>query len=617
MNISDLIMYSGHLGNTQKIYSKSSQLLHSLVNATFMTVIIVVLTLISEHIIHIDVTQATSINQGISQQPITDMTLLMPKLCQNQSVICEGSFCIPGIRRCVCDLRMPVQFDKFCLKQVDIQTKCFVTSQCNHTVKDSVCIDLNSNAILDVESSRFKLDQWQQLNELRQLSQQSIPNSQGPSLGSKQTRETIESTGSNMLSGFTFEEDLNNVPLVDLRDGIVSAVHRNSPYEINYNTPELLHQNHTRRRTNFMLETSTTKSVHDLSNHQSNQIPKSSSIQEESQTTTQQPVVTQDITMTKSTDKKNDDSTTATTKISSISVSPITETPNSNSPTTGFSRSQPVQQTTSVSIISSVSPPSIDLSNRKMVTKSANWPPGICSCPFGFMFDSMLRKCLALSLIDSHCTTDPDCKQIQSTHCLKETKKCVCDEPLVWNSKELACMRTPGLLNSKNNIIAPKNQDESPDTSNTIDTSFLLPSTTGSLLDYASISLVLFLIFVIIGSLIIMELSVKCFSGSNSSALISPRRQQQHNEQKKHKQQTQSSLDGTLTMSRSPYATLRRPPDHTPNSQSSNFTQATRGRILNYDFEQDSMKTEPLNNQQSTISNNVSNAMKITFLFLI
>lgn len=524
---------------------------------------------------------ATSINYGINQQPITDISQLMPKLCQNQTMICEGSFCIPGVRKCVCDLRMPVQFGRFCLRQIDIETKCFVTSQCNHTIRDAVCIDINSNAILDAESSKIKLDHWQQLNELRQLSQPTLSKDQLP------TRQAhpFTTTESSQKSMFLFDSNNNNNNFdgfnFEARDDVIISNARNSPYEINYNTPELLSQNHTRRRTNNSDRSSlansilnTPPSVYNPSkdtNLEEKSISDRNNIPEVNPSSTTSATTTSTTRSTSSAELSSSSSSQAVSERASINdnveSSPSTIEHDSNrrsqqeSSSSGRSDDTRSISTTTVSYS--------DLTSRKkMIIKSPNWPPGICSCPHGFMFDSMLRKCLTLSLADSHCQVDSDCKQVSMTHCSTESKRCDCDEPLVWNQTELACVRPKAPVVTENSTSKKENVGFFDNLLSPLILAKLLP-------DYTMI-LLFFVIMVIISTLIILKLTVKCFS-SSSSALISPKN-------KKKKPAPANNLNP-----RSPYATLRRP-DHKPSSQLSNFTQATRGRILNYDFESDSPK---------------------------
>lgn len=529
---------------------------------------------------------ATSINYGIVQQPITDVSQLMPKLCQNQTTICEGSFCIPNVRKCVCDLRMPVQFGRFCLRQVDIETKCFVTNQCNHTVRDAVCIDINSNAILDTESSKFKLDQWQQLNELRQLSQSAVSRD-----APKQLTQATSSQSKPMF--FIEDRNFNSLDIEARGDVIVSNV-RNSPYEININTPELLLQNHTRRRTNT--------SDRALTNLLNSVTPANFNQKEVSQINEKplQIISTADSNPPTTSIIINELRTTAR----SLGAESFSTNTQPTSPEITTSTHQPTTEVSSKdskSITSTVG--YNDLSSRKkMIIKTPNWPPGICLCPFGYMFDSMLRRCLALSLDDSHCQVDTDCKQIISAHCSNDSKRCECDEPLVWNQKELACVRAKP-------TVKPEYPNSKKEAGSLVE-NLLPPVVLAKLFPDYSILLLIFVIIVIIGTLILLKMTVKCFS-SNSSALISPKN--------KKKKPTSSNLPP-----RSPYATLRRP-DHKPNSQLSNFTQATRGRILNYDFEQENADDEqspqpPVNNSQKLNSertntirlnnNNNSNSQK-------
>lgn len=523
---------------------------------------------------------ATSINYGISQQPITDINQLMPRLCQNQTMICEGSFCIPGIRKCVCDLRMPVQFGRFCLRQVDIETKCFVTNQCNHTIKDAVCIDSNSNAILDAESSKFKLDQWQQLNELRQLSQSTLSKEQVP------TRQThlFTSTESSQKSMFLFDGNNNNNNFdgfnFEARDDVIINNARNSPYEINYNTPELLSQNHTRRRTNNSDRSASTNSIltvpissYNLSNDtrldDKSVLIRNNISETNPLSSTRASTIS---TITSPTDSSSTMSSSQTTSeeasISNNFESSLLTTEQGTNGRSGqdpYTSTRPETTGTVSTTTSSTTLSYSDLTSRKkMVIKSPNWPPGICSCPVGYMFDSMLRKCLTLSLADSHCQVDSDCKQVSMTHCSIESKRCNCDEPLVWNQTELACVRPKVPIKTENSTVKKEGFFEN----------LLSPLILAKLLPDYTMMLLFFVIMVIISTLIILKLTVKCFS-SSSSALISP----------KKKKPTQA---GNLNP-RSPYATLRRP-DHKPSSQLSNFTQATRGRILNYDFESENPK---------------------------
>lgn len=503
------------------------------------------------------VIQATSINYGISQQPITDVSMLVPVLCQYQSVICEGSFCIPGVKKCVCDLRQPVQVGRFCLRQVDLETKCFATSQCNHTIKDAVCVDTNSNLILDVESSKFKLEQWQHLNELRQASQLAVFSSSNQDVSSQQkSRINTYVTARPMYLVESVREDLS----FEAKDDVIMSNARNSPYEINYYTPELLQQNHTRRKTN-----SSERSFNPLSIEFS----------------TPANILNDGLRTNTAGDNyiRSPDSDTGGTGSSMIQSYIAGDTTTGLSIiTTAASRTQ--MSTTESSptssssndlnlLASSTPPPTTSLSNelskKKVVVKAPNWPPGLCSCPPGYMFDSMLRKCLALSLSDSHCMNDNDCRQIRSTHCEKSSKKCECDEPLIWNQTELACVRPRPKM-------AVVTGTEKP--AQTLLLTELFP-------DQTIVLLLIFVVAIIIVTLVIMGLVVKCFS-SNKPTLISPKNA-------KNKKFNQNS------MPRSPYTTLRKA-DNKPNStQLNSFTQATRGRILNYDFEQE----DPMNGSPS------------------
>lgn len=522
---------------------------------------------------------ATSINYGINQQPITDISQLMPKLCQNQTMICEGSFCIPGVRKCVCDLRMPVQFGRFCLRQIDIETKCFVTSQCNHTIRDAVCIDINSNAILDAESSKIKLDHWQQLNELRQSSQPTVSKEQVP------TRQAhpFTTTESSQRSMFLFDSNNNNNNFdgsnFEARDDVIVSNARNSPYEINYNTPELLSQNHTRRRTNNSDRSSLANSILNVPpsgyNPSKDTHSEEKSISDRNNIPEMNPSSTTSATMTSTAGSTSgaefsSSSSSQTSPYDNVELSPSTTEQDTNRRSQQDSSSNGRSGDTGSNSGSTTTTVSYgDLASRKkMIIKSPSWPPGICSCPHGFMFDSMLRKCLTLSLADSHCQVDSDCKQVSMTHCSTESKRCDCDEPLVWNQTELACVRPKAPVITENSTTKKENGSFFDNLISPLILAKLLP-------DYTMI-LLFFVIMVIISTLIILKLTVKCFS-SSSSALISPKN-------KKKKPAPTNNLNP-----RSPYATLRRP-DHKPSSQLSNFTQATRGRILNYDFESDSPK---------------------------
>jgi hypothetical protein len=491
--------------------------------------------------------QTTSINYGISHQPITDVSQLMPSLCQNQSVICEGSFCIPGVRKCVCDLRQPVQIGLFCLRQVDIETKCFATSQCNHTIRDAVCTDINSNTILDADSSKFKLKQWQQLNDLRQASQSAVAKQQQQD--SSKPKQTTASSVSSIKAQMYLADNAHDKLSFQTRDDVIMSNARNSPYEINYYTPELLKQNHTRRNNengdrninmlNLAAGTSSPDEQNDgfRSNIDDNNF-KQTLNKQLIQSMINHDATTQQITTT----TQNAD---ATTKSPTADTTTTIYPPPSSS--TGIdSAFNPTSSTPPTSSLSN------ELSKKKLIVKAPNWPPGVCSCPPGYMFDSMLRKCLAFSLADSRCLVDNDCKQIKMTHCSKDTKKCECDEPLIWNQTDLACVRPKPRMA----VIPDKPAD---------------PLLLGELLPDQTTILFIFVATIIVATLLILGLIVKCFSTSKP-ALISPKNQ-------KNKKSNQNSIP------KSPYATLRKT-DPT-NSQLNSFTQATRGRILNYNFEQD------------------------------
>lgn len=545
--------------------------------------------------------EATSINYGVSQRPITDISQLMPTLCQNQSVICEGSFCIPGLRRCVCDLRLPVQFGRFCLRQVDIETKCFVSNQCNHTIKDAVCIDTNSNTVLDVESSRYKLEQWQQLNELRQASK-SVLSNQEAAVKQRAAASTNSLYFKPMLvRDGRLDEELNSDPSTD----VIISSYRNSPYEINYYTPELLHQNHTRRKTNStngadrMLDPASA-----LGNPQFNtngtQYDGSRATATSADGSSSVPDLANNIIQSVTGAESTTNSLASTTTAARLASEPDAGQGTSQASTTdGFGSSSQRNDlndakpaTTTVASASQTSAPQAgaatttasgggELSKKKMIIKTPNWPPGVCSCPFGYMFDSMLRKCLALSLAESHCQSDNDCRQIRLTHCSSETKKCECDEPLVWNQTELTCQRPRPL--SKGDIQATNQSGREATSAVGFLENLLPPLLLAKLVPDQTMLLMIFVFLVIICTLVLLRLIVKCFSPGNS-ALISPKNS-------KKRKGPAGEADGggninNLLVPKSPYATLRKP-EYKQNTPLANFTQAARGRILNYDFEQD------------------------------
>lgn len=501
---------------------------------------------------------ATSINYGISQQPITDINQLMPRPCQNQSVICEGSFCIPGVKKCVCDLRLPVQISRFCLRQIDIDTKCFATSQCNHTVKDAVCIDINSRAVLDLESTKFKLEQWHQLNELKKSSQSTI-SKDTISIAQQQLNKNRKIVVSRN-SAFLIDQSSHQSDLIaSAQHSVIPASARNSPYEIRYDTPELLQQNHTRRRTNNNDRTEM-ESFLELAGAQSRS---ASARPGDSKVATLATSTALPQTTTQSDNPTSSGSGDSSAKISTSS------TPSSSRPDDESGRDVTATASTSTSTYS-------DVVNRKKITiKTTHWPPGICSCPIGFMFDPMLRKCLALSLADSHCLVDADCKQIVSSHCSLSSRKCECDEPFVWDQQELACTRPKQSVRTEG--TTSEIGDEKRESAGFMD-NLITPLILAKIMPDYTVMLAIFVVLVIVGTLLLLKLTVKCFS-SNSSALISPK-----NKRKKFNQNNPPT--------RSPYATLRRPENAKSASQLSNFTQVTRGRILNYDFEQESPRAE-------------------------
>lgn len=509
--------------------------------------------------------EATSINYGISQQTITDISQLMPRLCQNQTVICEGSFCIPGVRKCVCDLRMPVQVARFCLRQVDIDTKCFVTNQCNHTIKDAVCLDINSQQVIDLELGKRRLENWQQLKELKsQLSE--APD------GQRTTTTTTRRPG-NQRSVFLIDSSSMFSELgFEARDDVMPSNVRNSPYEINYNTPELLQQNHTRRRTNHSDRPfdpfkpplpDSDPSLNELQND-SRPIVRDSSVETSSASasSSESSISPADASRTDPAavrSASSDLSTTTpaaltSTKTSSTVTTTSTSTPTSSAAATGSAHLE---------------------APRK--AKPASWPPGICSCPPGFMFDCMLRKCLALSLADSHCQSDNDCKQIALTHCSRDSKKCECDEPLVWEQK--ACAR-PRQQQQQQQQEPAKGSPEVPQAAEGL--AGHLIALLLRLLSDQTMLLLIFVVIVILATLVILYLTVNCFS-STGSALISPKRASKS----KQTTPTTGASSSSGLPPRSPYATLKRPDSYKPSTELSKFAQATRGRILNYDFEQD------------------------------
>ena len=467
---------------------------------------------------------ATSINYGISQKPITDISQLMPVLCQNQSVICEGSFCIPGVKRCVCDLRQPVAFGRFCLRQLDIETKCFASSQCNHTVKNAICVDTTSQIELDYDSSRFKLDQWQHLNELRQLSQ----SAQSKDSTNRQTMTSPTVTNQKPPIYMAIERaNRNNIDeglVFEARDDVIMTNMRNSPYEIT--TPELMQQNHTRRRQNNGQLPLNLSSI-DGTLQPSSEVPSGDSSQAERDQNTSTPSIRDLLSITQADFPTSTTtvSTTAstTTEATTTTTEPSTSTTNQEA-TTGFS----------------------ELIKKKMVVKSPSWPPGVCSCPQGFMFDAMLRKCLGLSLSDAHCQSDNDCKQIKLTHCSAETKKCECDEPFVWNQTELLCQRpikgakvetypqeeTTQLVITVGYPFTPVTRESTPTNKEQSFMENLVPSLLASrMVPDHTVLLLIFVIVIIVATLIILRLTVKCFSSSNST-LISPKSSKKgHNKQ--------------------------------------------------------------------------------------
>lgn len=549
--------------NYKFYYHKSNIVFVLLTKALISFVSLLIYTQTSDNFL--TYTQANSINYGISQQPITDINQLMPKLCQNQSTICEGSFCIPGVKKCVCDLRMPVQFSRYCLRQVDIETKCFVTQQCNHTIKDAVCIDINSNSILNSESSKFKLDHWQQLHDLRQQTANS----------NRQVSATTTTEGPRIRNR-RFRANENDQYYDSSGNNVIRSNFRNSPYEINYNTQELLLQNHTRRRTNTSnidrlsnsLPTSTTTSATTSSS--------SSSIMS---STSRSDYVDSASHTSFTTTPRGDIETNTGNSISTNSNSRVqpesSEVSTNNYQADIRSSSSSSQLLTEIQNVITTTAPSIEYTGnrRKMVIKNPTWPPGICSCPFGYMFDSMLRKCLAISLADSHCANDFDCKQISMTHCSPETRKCECDEPLVWGTKESSCIRTPNKPVGKIEFSDGRKVGQS--NGGFID-NLIAPLILAKLFPDYLIMFMIFIVIILIVTIILFKCIAKWFSSGSSSVLISPKN-------KKKKGTTSSNLPP-----RSPYATLRRP-SHKPLSD---FSQATRGRILNYDFEQEEIKTE-------------------------
>lgn len=471
----------------------------------------------------------TSINYGVDQPLFTDLTQLMPTLCRNQTVICEGSYCIPGIRRCMCDLRQPVQLDKFCLRQVDIGNKCFATSQCNHTVKEAICLDISSNTLLALESSKFKLDQWHQLNDLRVQSKTSL-NSQ--SIPQKAISSLIN--GGHLVAFY-------NLPIY--------SNSRTSPYEINYESPNLYEQNHTRRRTNSHEEK---ESANGVANQGSNN----------NETTTKQ---------------TNDQVTVITDTSTKVPEESTTWYPSDNI-------DGQVKQSTVSDEDSKIS--SDGNNNRqKAVSKTIYWPPGVCSCPHGFMFDPMIRKCLSLSLENSRCQVDEDCKQLVYTHCLLETKRCVCDEPFEWNKKSQACTR-PLITSEEVNEVTSNEKQNFKDNERIGPIAQFFITKLAQVNPVMFISLLVALIFVFV---VILKLITICFS-TKSSILISPKNI-------KNKTYTTNTLS-------------KHQPYKIKNEDSHLFmgTKETKGRILNYDFEQEDI---PVDNGKSGSTFGTSQAFVI------
>lgn len=549
----------------------------------YKNLVIVILLILLTFYDCISISKSTSINYGISQKPITDINQLMPALCQNQSVICEGSFCIPKVKKCVCDLRQPVAFDRFCLRQVDIETKCFATNQCNHTIKDAVCMDTSSQTVLDYESSKYKLEQWQHLKELRSQSQ--------PSNGKPSqiiTSTTTTSTTTNIPRSY-FMADRSNADdnlVFESHDEVIVSALRNSPYEIT--TPELMTQNHTRRRQNPGPMPLNLSGIPSLLSPGYPSDPNQDITEATSGIMFSTPVPS---------------TTTTQTEMTTISV--VTTPPPRPTTTTSEPQTLPTSEAyTSTSATTN--------GKKKTVVKTPNWPPGVCSCPPGFMFDHMLRKCLGLSLTDAHCRSDDDCRQIRLTHCSEETKKCECDEPFVWNQTELSCNRPLKSEKDETSTVADLEPDTTPvvagkpfitaikkpgpPTKDHVASSkdgflwnLLSPLLLSKLLPNQTILLLIFVILIIVATLIILRLTVKCFSSSNAT-LISPK-----SSKNKHNKNGPNGLPP-----RSPYATLKRPEYHNKHSQ---FTQATRGRILNYDFEQDSPTASARGTQSSQAYN--------------
>jgi len=408
---------------------------------------------------------------------------------------------------------------------------------------------------LDHESGGYKLEQWYHLNELRQTQAKGFTNKQ---------QTTTSTTEKPLFIAAPLVRERSDDGLVfEAHDDVMITNSRNSPYE--FTTPELMQQNHTRRRQNMDQLLANLRSEDSRAPIPPDPYPTS---EPQADSSDSAPTVV-----------SNQDSTTQS--LTTTTIKPI---------------ERKVEALTTQETITTKTAASVnnlgDPSKKKMIVKTPNWPPGICSCPNGFMFDAMLRKCLGLSLIDTHCQVDNDCRQIRLTHCSMETKKCECDEPFVWNQTELMCQRPKKILSTETTVLeatatsgGPNDYRFTPVTQRTKETppnkqdngleSLIPPLLLAKLLPDQTVMLLILVIVVITATLIILGFIVKCFS-SNSAALISP---------KSPKNKGHKATSSTDLPPRSPYATLKRPEYHNKHSQ---FTQAARGRILNYDFEQDS-----------------------------
>ncbi|KAG9510715.1 Serum response factor-like protein, partial [Fragariocoptes setiger] len=529
-----------------------------------------------------------NINYGMAPQPITDINQLMPKQCQNQTMICEGSFCIPGVKQCVCNLRTPVQFGKYCLRQLDIGVQCFVTSQCNHTIKSSVCIEQSSGQVIDEATARFKLDQWHQLNELRMKSNQALMTGTTVAPGSSSSAQSIATETVSEIINVTTPES----SAVHTSSNIRPNYMRNSPYEIGYPSAPYTTTNLTSDE-NSRID-SLGRMIARTSPRSSSMMKSQHSSDDSLTTVSSQPINSQSSDALLSSSKTSDTSyapqhyTTSTQSTadlnsgSRINYSPVgsgslLDRPSDVS-TTSVTSNQ-VQDSTSYQSV-----PSTDLSallntnagGQRKAASRTKWPPGKCSCPPGYMFDHMMRKCLTISIHDTYCKTDLDCSQIPLTHCYQARSKCECDELYVWDVKQLACVRETRSLEEK-----PSDGVAAPDIEYQLPRFLFLDETTSVLVVGCCI---------VLGILLLLISTVRCFTSKPSSTPSTPRSRSkniQHCTLKKSSRTTPSpvSLD---TMSR-------------PVSQLSNSNKETRGRILNYDFEQNTIYSQAATNSKASM----------------